>query len=554
MEILKINDLSFSYSTEKNGRQALSHIDLSIDEGQFVLVCGPSGCGKSTLLKQIKPSLRPYGIRSGSIQLDEKDVDELSFRQQSELIGFVMQDPEMQIVTDKVFHELSFGLENLGMSNTQMHIRIAETVNYFGIQNIINKDTSELSGGQKQIVCLAGIMTMQPKILLLDEPTSQLDPIAASDFISALKRINEELGTTIIITEHRYESLFPVVDRVVFMEDGCIISDSKPQKSVAKLINKPEYIEVLPTTLRVYEATSDLTGEAPLTVREGREYLRLLLKMKDKLPVLNSQKTVNYMQKNLIPILSAKEVYFKYDTSGKDVLRKFNFDVFSGELMCIIGANGSGKTTAIMTASGLFTPYRGKVCFKGKNIRTYKKSAFYGKQVALLVQNPICTFVHDTIIEELACVCKNFSIPKQRLNEVIELMELDNILEKHPYDISGGEIQRAAIAALLLPNPEVIFLDEATKGMDGFFKKKFGIFLKRVTAGGTAVVLVSHDIEFCAEYADRCAMFFDGTITAQGTPEQILLNNSFYTTTANRLSRGISPAVLTADELIDSVK
>ncbi len=549
MEILKINDLSFSYSTEKNGRQALSHINLSIDEGQFVLVCGSSGCGKSTLLKQIKPSLRPYGKLDGSILLDEKNVDELSFRQQSELIGFVMQDPEMQIVTDKVFHELAFGLENLGVDNTQMHIRIAETVNYFGIQNIINNDTSELSGGQKQIVCLAGIMAMQPKILLLDEPTSQLDPIAASEFISALKRINEELGTTIIITEHRYESLFPVADRVVFMENGQIISDSKPQNSVMKLINKPEYIEILPTTLRLYAATSDLTGDAPLTVRDGRNYLRTFAKTEAKscaLKIKNPDKQT--------PILSAKDVYFKYDASGKDVLRSFNFDVFQGELMCIIGANGSGKTTAIMTASGLYTPYRGKVSFKGKNMRTYKKTELYGKQIALLVQNPICTFVHDTVIEELEDVCKNFSIPKQRLNEVIELMELENILDKHPYDVSGGEIQRAAIAALLLPSPEVIFLDEATKGMDGFFKKKFGAFLKKITAAGTAVVLVSHDIEFCAEYADRCAMFFDGTITAQGLPEQTLLNNSFYTTTANRLSREVISAVLTTEELIDSVK
>ena len=551
MAALEIKNLSFSYPTQQEGEKALDDISLSIAEGEFVLVCGPSGCGKSTLLRQIKPSLRPHGRSSGSVMLNGRSVNELSFREQTEQIGFVLQDPEMQLVTDKVWHELAFGLESLGMENSKMRVRIAEIANYFGIQTYLDASTAELSGGQKQLICLAGIMAMQPELLLLDEPTSQLDPIAAGEFFSALKRINEETGTTVVITEHRYENLFSIADRVVFMENGRVIGNCSPRRAVSELSGKQDYVNILPAAMRLYAETTSSTDNAPITVREGRSYLRSIIGQKDESEEIGK---TNPQKEKREPILSVNDVWFRYERSGKDVLKGLGVDFFRGELSCVIGANGAGKTTAIMNAAGLYKPYRGKVRFDGKDIRTYKSSELYGRRIALLVQNPACCFVKDTVREELESVRKHFELTGDRLDEVIDLMELAPILDRHPYDISGGELQRAAIARLLLPNPEIIFMDEATKGMDAFFKQRFGLLLKRLTANGTSIVMVSHDIEFCAEYADRCAMIFDGGITAEGSCREVLIDNSFYTTAANRLSRGIVHSVLTVNELIDRVK
>ncbi len=587
MASLEIEKLNFAYPVQDKSMQvnALTDIDLSIDHGEFVLICGPSGCGKSTLLRQIKPSLRPFGSLTGSISLDGRPIDELSFREQTESIGFVMQDPEMQIVTDKVWHELAFGLESLGLNNTTMRMRVAETANFFGIQNYLDSKTSEISGGQKQLLCLASVMAMQPKLILLDEPTSQLDPIAAGEFFSALKRVNDEIGTTIIITEHRYEGLFQMISRVVFMNEGKIICNCNPSKAISQLNAFPRFIETLPASMRLYASLDTNGNDAPITVKAGRNYLEKRIsdnpktydnknnqfhkkmgddsshnKMRSDRRKLSSRAAIGEMNDYKTkrggrkPIITLKDCWFRYERNSPDVLKGLSFSIYKDELTCIIGGNGSGKTTAIMTAAGLYQPYRGKVKLYDKNMESYSKNELFGKEIALLVQNPACCFVKDTVREELVSVCKQFKIEKARLDEVISFMELEPFLYRHPYDISGGELQRAAIARLLLPSPEVIFLDEATKGMDPFFKKSFGKMLKSLTTNGVSIVLVSHDIEFCAEFADRCVMFFDGRITAEGRSREVLIDNSFYTTAANRISRGITESALTVPELIKRVK
>lgn len=587
MASLEIKKLNFAYPVQDKSMKvnALTDIDLSIDHGEFVLICGPSGCGKSTLLRQIKPSLRPFGTISGSISLDGRSINELSFREQTESIGFVMQNPEMQIVTDKVWHELAFGLESLGLNNTAMRMRVAETADFFGIQNYLDSKTSEISGGQKQLLCLASVMAMQPKLILLDEPTSQLDPIAAGEFFSALKRVNDEIGTTIIITEHRYEGLFQMISRVVFMDEGRIICNCEPSQTIPKLEAFPRFIDTLPASMRLY-ACFDVNGnDAPITVKDGRNYLKkrvynnLIAHDNEGTPIqknrgdddshnrviddgkkLSRRTAQEKMSDDKVkrdskkPIITLKDCWFRYERNSPDVLKGLSFNIYKNELTCIIGGNGSGKTTAIMTAAGLYQPYRGKVKLYDKNMTSYNKNELFGKRIALLVQDPACCFVKDTVREDLISVCEQFKIKKTRLDEVISFMKLESFLYRHPYDISGGELQRAAIARLLLPSPEVIFLDEATKGMDPFFKKSFGKMLKGLSANGLSIVLVSHDIEFCAEFADHCAMFFDGRITAEGNSREVLIDNSFYTTAANRISRGIIKSTLTIPELIESVE
>lgn len=548
MALLEIKNLTFCYP---KGGQALKDINLSIEQSEFILICGASGCGKSTLLRHIKPVLRPHGEMTGEILLDGSPIDEMDFRAQSEQIGFVMQDPEMQIVTDKVWHELAFGLESLGVDNRSMRLRIAEMASFFGIQGLFDRPVSMLSGGEKQLVCLTSVMAMQPKLVLLDEPTSQLDPIAAGEFFNTLKRINSELGTTIIITEHRFESLFPLVDRVAFMRNGEIVECCNPADAAQKLRNDAELFSVLPTAMRIYAETClgghDLNG-APLTVREGREYLSTL-----KLD-LNSQNNDSFQIHNSKrlskPLIRVHEAWFRYDRDSEDVLRGLSFEIRAGELTCVIGGNGAGKTTALLVAAGIYRPYRGKV----QHIRNDDAAKMPNNGVAMLMQNPRSSFVKDSVREELESACRAHRIPASRMSEVVSLMEIEPILDSHPYDISGGELQRAAIARILLPSPNIVFLDEATKGMDAFFKAKFGALLRRLTEGGTAVVLVSHDIEFCAEFSDRCVMLFNGEITAEGSPREVFLGNSFYTTAANRIARGIIDSAVLAEDIISAVK
>lgn len=555
MALLEIKNLTFKYP--RGNSNALNNINLCVDEGEFLLICGKSGCGKSTLLRQIKPTLSPHGTVGGEVLLSGRAVSSMDFRAQSSEIGFVMQDPQMQLVTDKVWHELAFGLENLGTDNRTMRVRIAEMASFFGIQEWFDRKVCDLSGGQKQILCLASVMVMQPKLILLDEPTSQLDPIAASEFLNTLKRINTELGTTVIITEHRSESLFPIADRVVFMQGGEIIECCKPREAADRIQNASELFCTLPTAMRIYAGTKPINAhsDVPLTVREGRRYLESVASA-DKTAVPRPKRARSGEKRSIStkkPLISMDEVWFRYERESNDVLKGISLEIFGGELMCIIGGNGAGKSTAIMNASGMYKPYRGKVKCDGKPIGAYKQSEVYGKQIGVLVQTPQCSFTEDTIEQELETTRRNIGMDKNEVREIIDLMEIGDILDRNPYDISGGELQRAAIAKLLILKPRILFLDEATKGMDAFFKIKFGGILKKLCSMGIGIVMVSHDIEFCAEYADRCTLLFDGAIAADGTPKEVFLNNCFYTTTANRIARGIIENAITVADVIAAV-
>ncbi len=553
MAFIEIENLSFTY--ENSDHPALSQVNLSVKSGEFVLVCGASGCGKSTLLRQLKPALRPHGKLSGSIRIDGRPIDEFDLRQQAADIGFVMQDSQMQIVTDKVWHELAFGLENLGYDQRLMRLRIAEISCFFGIQNWFDTPTSALSGGQKQLLCLACAAVMQPKLLLLDEPTSQLDPIAAGEFINTLKRLNEEMGITVIITEHRIEALSPIADRVVFLKNGEVAADCFPCSLVDCMNINNELYEMLPTALKIYSKTRDMvdcSGAAPLTVREGRDYLELIYggdRQRGGECALGCAATLE----SDTPLISVKNAWFRYARNLPDVLRGLDFKAYANEITCVLGGNGAGKTTALMVAAGLYKPYRGKVIIFGKEASSYKAGELYGKRIGVLPQNPRDCFVKDTVIEDLEDMAAAFHCNADRINEVSDLMHISNILHKHPYDISGGEQQRAAIAKLLLPSPDVLFLDEPTKGMDAVFKIKFGRILRELANKGIAVILISHDVEFCAEYADKCAFCFEGRITAEGTPREVFSENAFYTTSARRISRGFIENAITADEIIESI-
>lgn len=545
METFAIKNLTFTYPGKE--LPALRDISVSIHAGEFVVICGQSGSGKSTLLRNLKPALAPHGQCSGQVLFFGEDVESLSQETQTAKIGYVLQNPENQIVTDKVWHELAFGLESLGMDTKTIRLRVAEMASFFGIQNWFHKDVNHLSGGQKQLLNLASVMAMQPDVLILDEPTSQLDPIAASDFLETVKKINRELGTTILITEHRLEEVIPMADKVIVMDQGAILAEDIPANVGAILAQKnhPMFL-AMPTPLQAYSYIyRDGIGTAltcPVDVREGRTWLTTLLEGKDIVQTqLPEEEEILW---NGEPVLSMKDVWFKYERNGNDVIKDLSFQVHKSELFCIVGGNGTGKSTTLNLATGIRKPYRGKIKLRGK--------------WAMLPQNPQSLFVEKTVERDLQECFEGTAFTEQEISEKIadiaKLVQIEDLLDMHPYDLSGGEQQRAALAKVLLLEPEVLFLDEPTKGLDNEFKFHLAKILKELTAQGVTILMVSHDVEFCARYGDRCAMFFDGKVITTNAPRTFFSGNSFYTTAANRMSRHIFSNAVTVDDLVELIR
>ena len=541
MQTFTITDLSFTYPTESV--PALQNVSLSIEAGSFTVLCGRSGCGKSTLLRQLKPILQPHGTQTGTVLFEGKSLSSLSQREQSARIGFVLQNLDAQLVTDKVWHELAFGLESLGLSTPVIRRRVAEIASFFGIQNWFYKPVCELSGGQKQLVNLASVMALEPSVLLLDEPTSQLDPIAATDFLSTLGRINRELGTTIILSEHRLEDALALSTNVVFLERGRILDTGTASEVGSRLkAAGSDMFSAMPVPMRIYAGVpNDLP--CPVTVAQGRQWLEAFSETHPLCPVPPAAPS----EKREGPAaVELDEAFFRYDKQSPDVVKALTLRAYPGELLAILGGNGTGKSTTMGLISGIHRAYRGKISVLGTAPQEVS-----GK-IALLPQDPQTLFVKNTVIEDLLSVLDD--APRDRRKalalEKARLCELTELLERHPYDLSGGEQQRAALCKVLLREPEVLLLDEPTKGLDAEFKRVFARIIRRLCARGVCVIMVSHDAEFCASYASRCAMFFDGAIVAEGTPREFFSSGSFYTTSASRMARGLLPGAITPEDVI----
>ena len=546
MAHFQIENLSFSYPAAK-GKESLHDVNLTIQKGEYVVLCGKSGSGKTTLLRQLKSVLAPHGKKSGQVLFNGISLDKVSQRDQSGKIGYVMQNPDDQIVTDKVWHELAFGLESLGCDQKTMRARVAEMACYFGIQDWFHRDVANLSGGQKQLLNLASIMAMQPEVLILDEPTSQLDPIAASDFLNTVRKINMELGTTVIITEHRLEDIFPYADRAVVMDAGRVIADDTP-RNIGKLLyeQKRDMFAAMPTPVRVFYGSNG-TGNCPLTVREGRNWLSREFATEPTHKAMPIEALPDEIEN---PALSLKELWFRYEKDSPDILRGVSAEVPVGSLYAIVGGNGAGKSTTLKAICGICRPYRGSVKVFGKPINKYKSAELFGGCLAMLPQDPKSLFVKKTVREDLEEMTRDKSL----LEEIAATCQITNLLGCHPYDLSGGEQQRAALAKVLLTQPKLLLLDEPTKGIDSFFKETLAQILCKLKGQGVTIVMVSHDVEFCAKYADMVSMFFDGQMLTTDTPSRFFGNNSFYTTAANRMSRHVFSMAVTAEDVVKLYK
>jgi len=534
MESYSFKNVDFTYP--EGEKKALRGICFTVQQGEFVILCGPSGCGKSTLLRHLKSCLTPHGLFSGEIRYQGKLLAEMSQREQAQQIGYVLQSPENQVVTDKVWHELAFGLESLGYDTPTIRRRVAEIAAFFGIENWFYKNVTELSGGQKQLLSLASVMAMQPGVLVLDEPTAQLDPIAAADFLALLGKINRELGTTIILTEHRLEEAFPFATRVIVMNEGAILCDDKPENVGLQLKDKGSGMFLaMPTAMRIWAAV-ETKLDCPQTIRDGSSFLSQRVEEQSLLPLAVKDPPV--YPEDLT--LECEDLWFRYEKDSPDVVKGFSLKLRKGEFYAILGGNGAGKSTTLKVISGLRSAYRGDVRLQGK--------------LGHLPQNPQTLFVKRTVREDLYEVFRGEKIPKEKQDaevaRIVELCGLREFLDRHPYDISGGEQQRTALAKVLLTAPDVLLLDEPTKGFDAEFKVTFALILRRLVAQGVTILMVSHDVPFCAEYAHKCGLFFDGSVVAEGTPREFFSGNSFYTTPANRMARHLIPKAVTVADII----
>ncbi len=536
MALLQFDKLSFAYPNAE--RRAIDDVSFTMEEGEYIVLCGPSGCGKTTILLQAKPELTPAGAKKGRVLYNGIPVNELDAMKAATEIGFVQQNPDNQIVTDFVWHELAFGLENMGLPTSAIRRRVAEMASFFGMETWFRKKTSEISGGQKQLLNLASVMAMGPKLLIMDEPTAMLDPLAARTLLETVKRINKDLGVAILMTEHRLEEVFPAADKVMVMDNGRLLAYGDPRTIAMSLAGEKDKSRLyfgLPSAVRIFaELDSD---EMPLTVRDGRLAIKTILgdrKTFEHTEIKKEKAKKDKKDKNDF-VLKAEELWFRYDEKGADILRGFDLKLKRGEIMCLLGGNGAGKTTLMKLLSGIKKPYRGKV--------DVAKDA----KICMLPQNVQSVFTCDTVERELL---ESAEEDLTRMEETVKLLELEKLLKRHPYDLSGGEAQRAAIAKLLLRNGNVLLLDEPTKGLDAYAKKCLAGALRKITSEGRSVLIVTHDVEFAASYVDRCVMMFDGIAISADAPHEFFSGNRFYTTDANRIAAEYFPKAITCEEVI----
>lgn len=542
MALLDVQNLTFSYPGASV--PTLQGIDLRVERGEFVVICGRSGCGKSTLIRQFKTVLAPHGTRSGQVCYQGTPLDQVDLRTQAGEIGYVMQNPQQQLVTDKVWHEMAFGMENLGLELEDMRLRMAEMASQFSLQAWFDRKVDELSGGEQQLLNLASVLAMHPEVLVLDEPTAQLDPIAAAEFLHTIHRLNQQLGLTVVLVEHRLDEVFPMADRVVVLEEGRVLYDAPPRQVGQALAHHPLGV-CCPVPMQIYSRVEG-GADAPLTVKEGRDWLEQFRGRPMPAASLPQQTARPEMA------LEAREVWFRYDRHGADVLQGLNLQVPRGQLYALMGGNGGGKSTALSLFAGENWPYRGQICV-GSEVKKKGKPLKPGL-LGVLPQNPQNLFVSDTVEADLGEMVAELPLSlgqrDHRLAQVIALTQLEGLLGQHPYDLSGGEQQRVALAKVLLSDPEILLLDEPTKGLDGCYKQVLGGILTELTAQGKSILMVSHDVEFCACYAHTCGLLFRGQLVCQKPARDFFLGNHYYTTVANQMVRGVFDQVVTVEDVV----
>ena len=473
----------------------------SVPRGTICLLAGPSGCGKTTLLRQLAGESRLRGREEGRLQKETSKT------------AYVWQDPENQIVTDSVSYEIIFGLENMGVPEEQMKRRLAEIVTAFGLEELAERDTMQLSGGEKQILNVASSLAMNPDLLLLDEPTSQLDPVAARRLYDLLHQINEEYGITIVIAEQRLEHIVPMADQITCMERGRIVAAGDPRGVFAR-VRESEMADFFPSYMKL--------GANVLSKKEARLWFeKHYWSARDTEPETRGEQG----EKGIV----GKDLWFRYERKDKDVLQDCSGYFLKGGITCLAGGNGSGKTTLLRILAGQLRAYHGRV----------KKMP---QTTAYLPQDPSYLFLEETVEAE----CRRMT---EQGREYARRFGLDGLADRHPSDLSGGERQRLGLSLVLGQEAEAYLLDEPRKGMDAGVKRCLGEILQELTKRGKLVLMVSHDMEFAARYCDSMALMFQGKILLQSESRAFFEENQFYTTSINRVAGRVNPHIITIEDV-----
>jgi len=546
--MIKIKRLTYYYPN--SSKPALNNVNLTIQDGSFVLVAGPSGSGKSTLCKSIN-GLVPHfygGKFSGEVEVEELNTLKHTPRDLAKIVGMVFQEPENQLVSLSVEREIAFTLENFGYPPELMPKKIEEVLYALNIPHLRRRATGSLSGGELQKVALGSVLAVHPKILVLDEPTSQLDPKSAEEILNVVKNLNDELGVTVIVTEHRLDRVIQHVDQLILMKNGEIKRIGDPETAISNINPRLDGVSIPPVSeLGIKLGVTPI----PLTVKEGRRVLK---------PFFKRTRRVVFKKRVLVdpPLLEVKNVWFSYN--GKDALKNVTFKVSQGEFVAVIGRNASGKTTLARILTGLLKPYRGDVLLNGSSIKEKTVAELAGK-IGYVPQNPEDALFADTVESEVSFILKNLGLDKReitrRVNSILEKFGIANLKGRYPLDLSSGEKQRVALASILVFRPEVLVLDEPTRGMDANCKKALMNVLNSYKSDGTSIIFMSHDVELIAKHVDRVIILSDGEIVYDGEKHKALSDSLYFSPQINRLTQnltqGIQGDILTVEEAISAL-
>lgn len=501
---LAVEGLSFSYAG--SAEKVLTGVDMRVPQGAFALLVGDTGSGKSTLLSLVKPQIAPAGSREGLVRVFGREVGELSDEESARTVGFVFQDPDNQVVCDSVWHEMAFGLENLGVPQTEMRRRVAEAGYFFGMGEWFHSPTDELSGGRKQLLALASTLVMQPRLLLLDEPTAQLDPIATKNFLHALFRVNRELGCTVVVATHAPELMADYATCAFELREGCV-------REIGSLD-------------ACKQGSRELAGEGP----DGRLGSRVdgsLGPQANGLPGgrSGSREGARRMLPGGLPVAGklppneraalARGAWFRYERDADWVLRGLDVEFAAGEMHALVGGNGCGKSTLLALLAGVRRAQRGSV-------------RVAVRECALLPQDPKALFAEESVAAELMEWADRGGYGSREVNAMLERLGLAARAQAHPYDLSGGQRQLLALGKLLLVKPRLLLLDEPTKGLDGSARREVARLLEEQRGRGTTIVVATHDLEFVSAHADRVSMLFDGEVACTEPVDEFFRNNIFY--------------------------
>ncbi|MCE5258437.1 MAG: ATP-binding cassette domain-containing protein [Chloroflexi bacterium] len=497
----------------------LNNLNLDIADGEFVLLVGPSGCGKSTLLRCLN-GLVPHfygGKLQGQIEVAGFDPTAQEPRGMSSVVGFVFQDPETQFVVDTVESELVFAMENANLPQPLMRKRVEEVLDQLGIAHLRQRRISTLSGGEKQRVTIAAILTLQPRIIVLDEPTSQLDPQAAEEVLTILQKLNSDLGMTVVLSEHRLERVVQYVDRMLYLPGaGKALVSGTPQQVLPQLPWAPPLVD-LGRRLGWHPL--------PLTIKEARKHLA-------DLPAARAPHSTVPAPIQMAVTIDINNLWYAYN--GHPALKGVSFQARQGEIIALMGRNGSGKSTLLKQLVGLLQPQRGQVLVAGLDTRQVDADAII-KQVGYVPQNPNSLLFAETVDEEIAFTRHNHHLSDHDDGPLLDSLQLGEFRQRYPRDLSVGERQRVALAAILAAEPQIILLDEPTRGLDYAQKELLSAFLRREKSVGHTVILATHDVELAAVAADRVIILGDGEVVVDGPTRAVMTQSMVFSSQINKL-------------------